>query len=81
MSTSALFLRQRLEHWWTSHQYHPPIQRISTQATERDGQAAVVAEIYSVERADRAMQEVMSRLNIEPSVTAVSWEKVQGTNA
>ncbi len=25
---------------------------------------------------DRAMQDVMSRLNIEPSVTSVSWERV-----
>ena len=51
------------------------VQKISTQPTERADQAAVVAEIFSVERADRAMQEVMSRLNIEPSVKSVRWEK------
>ncbi len=51
------------------------IQRISTQDAERAGQAAVVADIFSVERADRAMQDIMSRLNIEPGVASVSWEK------
>ena len=52
------------------------IQRISTQDAERADQAAVVADIFSVERADRAMQDMMSRVNIEPSVTSVSWEKL-----
>jgi putative Mg2+ transporter-C (MgtC) family protein len=53
------------------------IQRISTQDAERDGLATVVAEIFAVERDDRAMQDLMSRLHIDPSVSAVSWERVQ----
>jgi putative Mg2+ transporter-C (MgtC) family protein len=53
------------------------IQRISTQGAERDGHATVVADIYSVERDDRAMQDIMSRINIDPSVSSVSWEKLQ----
>jgi putative Mg2+ transporter-C (MgtC) family protein len=52
------------------------IQRISTQEAEQDGRATVMAEIFSVARDDRAMQEIMSRINIEPSVSSVSWEKV-----
>src|SRR5271166_1239711 len=52
------------------------IQRISTQEADKDGLAAVVAEIFSVERKDRAVQDLMSRINIEPSVRSVSWEKV-----
>jgi putative Mg2+ transporter-C (MgtC) family protein len=52
------------------------IQRISTQETEKTGLAAVVADIFSVERGDRALQDVMSRLNIEPDVRSVSWERV-----
>jgi len=56
------------------------IQRISTQDTERADQAAVVADIFSIERADRAMQDLMSRLNIEPGVTSVSWEKQPGSD-
>ena len=53
------------------------VQKISIQEAEQDGMAAVVAEIYSVERNDRALQDTMSRLNIEPSVRSVSWEKTQ----
>jgi putative Mg2+ transporter-C (MgtC) family protein len=56
---------------------HPKmtIQGISTQETDQDGQAAVVADIFSVERSDRAVQELMSRINLEPTVTSVSWER------
>ena len=53
------------------------IQRISTEDAERSDQAAVIAHIYSMERNDRAMEDLMSRINIEPSVTAVRWEKSQ----
>jgi putative Mg2+ transporter-C (MgtC) family protein len=53
------------------------VQKISIQEAEQDGMAAVVAEIYSVERNDRALQDTISRINIEPSVRSVSWEKVQ----
>jgi putative Mg2+ transporter-C (MgtC) family protein len=52
------------------------IQRISTQETDKNGLAAVVAEIFSVERSDRAVQDVMSRINIEPGVRSVSWERM-----
>jgi putative Mg2+ transporter-C (MgtC) family protein len=52
------------------------IQRISTQETDKNGLTAVVAEIFSVERSDRAVQDVMSRINIEPGVRSVSWERV-----
>ncbi len=53
------------------------VQKISIQEAEQDGMAAIVAEIYSVERNDRALQDTMSRINIEPSVRSVSWEKIQ----
>lgn len=49
------------------------VQGISTQ--EEGSHAVVIADIFSVERQDRAVQEVMSRLNIEPGVKSVSWEK------
>jgi putative Mg2+ transporter-C (MgtC) family protein len=52
------------------------IQKISTQDVEQDGRAAVVADIFSIERDDRAIQDLMSRINIDPGVTSVSWEKV-----
>jgi putative Mg2+ transporter-C (MgtC) family protein len=49
------------------------VQGISTQ--EEGINAVVVADIFSVERQDRAVQEIMSRLNLEPGVKSVSWEK------
>jgi len=52
------------------------VQKISIQEAEQDGMEAVVAEIYSTERNDRALHDIMSRLNIEPSVRSVSWEKI-----
>ena len=54
------------------------IQGISTQESTQVGIAAVVAHVYSTLRNDRAIQGVMTRLNIEPDVRSVSWEKVQG---
>jgi putative Mg2+ transporter-C (MgtC) family protein len=53
------------------------IQRISTQEAERDDHATVVAIIYAIARDDRSMQDIVSRINIEPSVSSVSWETVQ----
>jgi putative Mg2+ transporter-C (MgtC) family protein len=52
------------------------IQRISTQDVGGDGQASIVADVYSLDRKDRALQDVMSRLNIEPDVRSVSWERI-----
>jgi putative Mg2+ transporter-C (MgtC) family protein len=53
------------------------IQRISTQESADSGQAVVVADVFSVDRKDRAIQDVMSRLNIEPDVRSVSWQTMQ----
>jgi len=53
------------------------IQRISTEDADRSDQATVIAHIFSMERNDRAMEDLMSRINIEPSVTSVRWEKSQ----
>jgi putative Mg2+ transporter-C (MgtC) family protein len=57
---------------------HPrmTIQGISTQESETTGQATIVADIFSIESNDRAMQDLMSRINIEQGVTSVRWEKV-----
>jgi putative Mg2+ transporter-C (MgtC) family protein len=48
------------------------VQGISTEEVGPAGQAVVVAEVFSTGRSDREVQEVMSRLNIEPSVRSVS---------
>jgi putative Mg2+ transporter-C (MgtC) family protein len=62
---------------------HPKmmIQRISTEDAEQADRATVVAEIFSVERNDRDMEDVVSRINIDPSVTSVSWRKARGSEA
>ena len=56
---------------------HPKmnVHGISTQESEQAGQVVVAAEIFSSDRNDRALQDVMSRLNIEPGVKSVRWEK------
>jgi putative Mg2+ transporter-C (MgtC) family protein len=51
------------------------IHGIATQETDQAGHATVVAEVFSLERNDRALDEVLGRLNIEPGVLSVSWEK------
>jgi putative Mg2+ transporter-C (MgtC) family protein len=59
-----------------NHHGRMTVQRISTQEEEQGSHAVVVADVFSLDRQDRAVQEVMSRLNIEPGVKSVSWEKI-----
>jgi putative Mg2+ transporter-C (MgtC) family protein len=56
---------------------HPgmTVQSIATHEEESPDLMAVVADVFSIRRNDREMEDLMSRLNIEPSVTAVRWEK------
>ena len=58
---------------------HPSmiLQGIATEDNDRPDRAHVIADIYSVVRNDRAMEDLMSRINIEPSVISVRWEKVR----
>jgi putative Mg2+ transporter-C (MgtC) family protein len=46
--------------------------------TSQDGDQAdrvqVIANVFSYERNDRALEEVVARIGIEPGVSAVSWE-------
>jgi putative Mg2+ transporter-C (MgtC) family protein len=51
------------------------VQGIATRDTDELGSVAITVEVYSSERNDRAMEEIVERLNIEPGVAAVSWEK------
>ncbi len=52
-------------------------QGIATQACEQSGHVAVVAEVCSMERSDHALDEMVGRLQIEPGVVSVKWEKHQ----
>jgi putative Mg2+ transporter-C (MgtC) family protein len=58
---------------------HPAmtIQGIARQDAEQPDMATVVADIFATARSDRAMEDLMSRINIEPGVVAVRWEKVR----
>jgi putative Mg2+ transporter-C (MgtC) family protein len=51
------------------------LQGIATQDTNEKEQTVVV-EIFSCERNDKYLNEMASRIGIEPSVSSVSWERV-----
>jgi putative Mg2+ transporter-C (MgtC) family protein len=50
------------------------VQGISTQDTDQGEKTAVIAEVFSNERNDKYMNDLVSRLSIEPNVSSVSWE-------
>jgi putative Mg2+ transporter-C (MgtC) family protein len=54
---------------------HMTLQGISTQNGDQPDRILILVDVFSTLRNDRAMEEVVQRLDIEPSVTAVSWEK------
>jgi putative Mg2+ transporter-C (MgtC) family protein len=56
---------------------HPDLttQGITTHGTGKPGQAEVDADILAKGAQDRAMQELIERLTIEPGVQSVSWHK------
>jgi putative Mg2+ transporter-C (MgtC) family protein len=58
---------------------HPAmsVQGVSVQDADRPDTSAVIGEIYSSERNDKFMNDLVQRISIEPSVTAVSWERVR----
>jgi putative Mg2+ transporter-C (MgtC) family protein len=51
------------------------VQGIATRETDQHERVAIEVDIFAIERNDRAMEELVERLNIEPGVAAVSWEK------
>jgi putative Mg2+ transporter-C (MgtC) family protein len=53
------------------------IQGLSTEDGDLGG-SVVMADIYAAERNDRFMEDLVTRISIEPDVKAVSWEKGHG---
>jgi putative Mg2+ transporter-C (MgtC) family protein len=51
------------------------VQSVSSSDGTEAGSALVLAEVLASRASDRAMSEVMSRLNLEPGVRSVRWEK------
>jgi putative Mg2+ transporter-C (MgtC) family protein len=66
----AIFMRH------VNSQAHMTLQGVSTQATDA-GDKVIVAEIYSSYRNDPLMNQLVSRISIEPHVSAVSWERTR----
>lgn len=62
---------------------HPglSVQGVSSQAAAEAGDEVIAAEVMAVRADDRGIGEVMNRLNIEPGVRSVRWERqpVEGT--
>ena len=52
------------------------VQGISTHDTEPNDKTAVVAEIFSSVRNDKFMNDLVSRMSVEATVSGVSWERV-----
>ena len=50
------------------------VQGISTEESDKEGKV-IVADVYALERNDRALEEIVARLSIEPEVTEVSWQR------
>jgi putative Mg2+ transporter-C (MgtC) family protein len=53
------------------------LQGLSTQEIEGN-RTVVLADIFALERSDRAMEEIVARVSIEPAVKAVSWQRTTG---
>jgi putative Mg2+ transporter-C (MgtC) family protein len=53
------------------------VQGIAIQKADRVDQTVVLADILSTERNDRELEDLISRLKIEPGVSAVRWEVVR----
>ena len=51
------------------------VHTIATKESAAADETIVTAEVFSSERNDHAIQDVMSRLNVEPGVRSVRWEK------
>jgi putative Mg2+ transporter-C (MgtC) family protein len=51
-------------------------QGFDTHDTDQEDRVALVVNIYSSRRNERALEEIVTRINIEPGVSAVSWERV-----
>jgi putative Mg2+ transporter-C (MgtC) family protein len=53
------------------------VQGISTQETDQPGMSTVVVDVFATERNDKYMNDLVSRITVEPCVSSVSWEKMR----
>lgn len=65
----AIFLRH------INSQPNLSIHGIATRGAEQEGMSAVIVDVYSSERQDKYLNEVVTRISVEPSVVSVGWER------
>jgi putative Mg2+ transporter-C (MgtC) family protein len=53
------------------------LQGLTTEDAENH-RTIVFADIFALERSDRALEEIVARVSIEPEVRAVSWQRSAG---
>jgi putative Mg2+ transporter-C (MgtC) family protein len=51
------------------------VQGLATHDSEQAGSSRITAEVFATERNDRIMNDLVSRVGIEPNVNGISWEK------
>jgi putative Mg2+ transporter-C (MgtC) family protein len=51
------------------------IQSLATQDCDQPDRMMLVVDVYSIQRNERALEEIVQRLHIEPGVVSVGWEK------
>jgi len=56
-------------------QPHMTLQSMASKETEQANELAVVVEIFSSERNDKYLNDLVSRISLEPGVSGVSWER------
>jgi putative Mg2+ transporter-C (MgtC) family protein len=54
---------------------HMTVQGLTSRDEEDKDRVTVTADVFSLERDDRHMEEIVARIGIEPGVSSVSWEK------
>jgi len=53
------------------------IHGIATRDSDHEGMSAVVVDVYASQRNDKYLNEIVSRISVEPSVISVGWERLQ----
>lgn len=51
------------------------VQGLAARDSDQVGSSCITAEVFSTERNDRFMNDLVTRVGIEPNVTGISWEK------
>ena len=68
-------IRGLLAHHLSPHR-NMLVQRIATEDADQPGKSVVLADISSTIRDDQSIEGLISRINIEPNIALVSWERV-----